>query len=76
VELAQARQRRIAIFVALWHEHELIEQMLRHNLSALRIMEAIGVSMVYATEIRNGQIVPHKRHWVKLAELVGVSVGQ
>jgi CRISPR-associated protein Cas1 len=40
-----------------------------------QIMEAIGVSMVYASEIRNGKIVPHKRHWVKLAKLVGVSSG-
>jgi hypothetical protein len=36
-------------------------------------MEAIGISMVYASEIRNGKIVPHKRHWAKLAKLVGVS---
>src|SRR5262245_2986735 len=34
-ELAQAQQRRIAILIALWHEHSVIEQMLRHNLSAL-----------------------------------------
>ena len=35
-ELAQAQQRRIAILVPLWHEHDVIEQMLRHNLSALQ----------------------------------------
>jgi CRISPR-associated protein Cas1 len=40
-----------------------------------QIMEAISVSMVYASEIRNGKLVPHKRHWLKLAELAGVSSG-
>jgi len=34
-ELAQAPQRRIAIFVPLWNEHAVIEQMLRHNLSVI-----------------------------------------
>jgi bacteriophage N4 adsorption protein B len=33
--LAHAPQRRIAIFVPLWHEHEVIEPMLRHNLAAI-----------------------------------------
>ena len=34
-ELAHCPQRRIAIFVPLWHEHEVIESMLRHNLAAI-----------------------------------------
>ena len=34
-ELAPARQRRIAILVPLWHEHQVIGQMLRHNLAAI-----------------------------------------
>ena len=34
-ELAQASQRRIAILVPLWHEYEVIERMLRHNLSVI-----------------------------------------
>ena len=34
-ELAHAPQRRIAIFVPLWHEHGIIEPMLRHNLAAV-----------------------------------------
>jgi hypothetical protein len=37
------------------------------------IAAAIGVSVVYAGEVRNGTCVPHKRHWLKLAELVGIS---
>ena len=36
-----------------------------------RIAEALSVSIVYAGEIRNGNCVPHPRHWSKLAQLVG-----
>jgi adsorption protein B len=35
-ELNETSQRRIAILVPLWHEHEVIGQMLRHNLGAIR----------------------------------------
>ncbi|HEV3334593.1 MAG TPA: glycosyl transferase family protein [Bryobacteraceae bacterium] len=35
-DLTEAPQRRIAILVPLWHEHEVIGQMLCHNLSAIR----------------------------------------
>jgi hypothetical protein len=39
-----------------------------------RIAEALSLSSIaYAGEIRNGKIVPHPRHWLKLAELVGVA---
>jgi bacteriophage N4 adsorption protein B len=34
-KLAHAPQRRIAIFVPCWREHEVIAQMLRHNLAAI-----------------------------------------
>jgi CRISPR-associated endonuclease Cas1 len=37
------------------------------------IRSAIGVSEGYATEVRRGTRVPHVRHWVKLAKLVGAS---
>jgi hypothetical protein len=30
---------------------------------------------MYAKDIRIGKCRPHPRHWVKLAELVGVSPG-
>jgi hypothetical protein len=37
-----------------------------------RIAEALSLSSIaYAGEIRNGKIVPHPRHWLKLAELAG-----
>jgi hypothetical protein len=41
-----------------------------------RIAEVLSLSSIaYASEIRNGKIVPHPRHWLKLAKLVGVSPG-
>ena len=38
------------------------------------IMAALQVSMPYAVNIRHGRRSPHPRHWVRLAELVGVSM--
>ena len=35
-QLENAPRQRIAIFVPLWHEHEVIGQMLEHNLAAIR----------------------------------------
>lgn len=35
-EVAEQRERRIAIFVPLWHEHRVIGQMLEHNLAAIQ----------------------------------------
>jgi hypothetical protein len=37
------------------------------------ISTALGVSWVYASHIRAGGKRPHPRHWLKLAELVGLS---
>ncbi|MFZ0139194.1 MAG: CRISPR-associated endonuclease Cas1 [Candidatus Sulfotelmatobacter sp.] len=37
------------------------------------IMSALGVSVTYSVAIRAGRRRPHQRHWLKLAELVGVS---
>ncbi len=37
------------------------------------IRAAIGVSDGYATEVRRGTRIPHVRHWLKLAELVGIT---
>jgi hypothetical protein len=36
-------------------------------------MSALGVSVIYAVAIRAGRCRPHPRHWLALAELVGVS---
>jgi hypothetical protein len=35
------------------------------------IQKAIGVSRAFAIDIRKARRIPHPRHWVKLAELVG-----
>lgn len=42
-ELPQASQRRIAILVPLWHEHQVIGQMLRHNLKLPSIVWNIQI---------------------------------
>jgi hypothetical protein len=39
-----------------------------------KIRLAIDVSHPYATLIRRGISIPHPRHWVTLAKLVGVSL--
>jgi len=39
------------------------------------ISRALGVSEPYAADIRAGRRVPHPRHWMRLAGLVGVSFG-
>lgn len=37
------------------------------------ITSAIAVSEPYATNIRAGRCIPHPRHWLTLARLVGIS---
>jgi CRISPR-associated endonuclease Cas1 len=37
------------------------------------ISSALGISQPYATDIRAGRRMPHPRHWLSLAQLVGVS---
>ena len=37
------------------------------------ISSALGVSKPYAADIRAGRHRPHPRHWLALAQLVGVS---
>ena len=37
----------------------------------VRIREALGVSESYSNYIYSGKIIPHARHWLPLAELVG-----
>ena len=48
-------------------------QPLLKSVSISTMMSAIGVSKMYAVDIRSGKRRPHERHWLKLAELVGVS---
>ena len=44
-------------------------QPLLRNVSLSQIASAIGVSLVYASDIRRGRRRPHPRHWRALAEL-------
>jgi len=40
------------------------------------ISSALSVSEPYATNIRAGRRIPHPRHWLALARLVGISQDQ
>jgi hypothetical protein len=42
------------------------------NLTIVTIMKALKISEPYATNIRAGRNQPHPRHWLALAELVGI----
>jgi hypothetical protein len=48
-------------------------QPLLATFSQRAIADTLEISERYAGQIRNGTCVPHKRHWFKLAEWVGVS---
>jgi CRISPR-associated endonuclease Cas1 len=39
-----------------------------------RICSALGVSAPYSSDIKQGKVIPHRRHWQTLAELAGLSV--
>jgi hypothetical protein len=59
-----------------WLTNEFYEtkiQRLLSNISRSVISAALGVSKTYAGEIRTGKLLPHPRHWKKLAQLVGIS---
>jgi CRISPR-associated endonuclease Cas1 len=43
------------------------------NVTLSQIASAIGVSILYASDIRRGRRRPHARHWEALAGLIGVS---
>lgn len=47
-------------------------QPLLRNCSLSEIASSIGVSLMYASDIRRGRRRPHPRHWLALAELVRV----
>ncbi len=42
------------------------------SVTRAEVVSAIGVSIPYAADVRNGKRMPHPRHWVALANLVGV----
>src|SRR6185312_6365122 len=45
-----------------------------HRFSKQQIADALGVNVSFVYKIVNRGEIPHKRHWVKLAELVGVTL--
>ena len=58
-----------------WLNEEMCANQIQPRLrdaSLSEIASAIGVSMVYASDIRRGRRRPHPRHWQALAQLVGV----
>jgi CRISPR-associated protein Cas1 len=58
-----------------WLTEETYAKKIQPLLAAVRpadIMNTIGVSWLYASQIRRGMKRPHPRHWAKLAELVGL----
>jgi hypothetical protein len=43
------------------------------NVTLSQIASAIGVSILYASDIRRGRRQPHPRHWKALSQLVGIT---
>jgi hypothetical protein len=42
------------------------------SLTSRGIARGLNVSRSYATQIRHGRVVPHPRHWLGLAKVMGV----
>ena|ERR1700674_2860396 len=59
-----------------WLNEETYRQKIQPRLAEIRvptISTALGISEPYATDVRAGKRRPHPRHWLTLAQLVGVS---
>ncbi len=57
-----------------WLNKEFYVQKVQPQLKRLRVREiahAMQVSQAYAAFIRSGRRIPHPRHWLALAQLVG-----
>lgn len=82
--LRSATQRRQAVALKAWRPsdkpqwldeknyHEKIQPRLA-TVTVPTVMSALAVSEPYATNIRAGRCIPHPRHWLTLARLVGAS---
>jgi len=58
-----------------WLTHQVYAKKIQPRLAAFtsrQLSKAVGVSVQYAIYLRSGQRSAHPRHWVKLAELVGL----
>jgi hypothetical protein len=53
-----------------FYKNQIQPKLINGSLSQLAL--ALGVSIVYASDIRRGRKRPHPRHWQTLARLVGV----
>ena len=86
--VAQARraatQRQLAAVLKAWNENDkpdwLDEKFFRDqiqprllSIQSSKIQSALSISDAYALRIRAGRCIPHPRHWLNLARLVGVS---
>jgi hypothetical protein len=54
-----------------FYRREILPKLSR--LTAKRLRLALDVSHPYATLIKRGDRIPHTRHWVTLARLIGIS---
>jgi CRISPR-associated endonuclease Cas1 len=61
-----------------WLTHDFYVNRIQRTLlgvSKSSIRAALGVSEPYSSNIRAGKCIPHPRHWMPLAQLVGISAG-
>jgi hypothetical protein len=59
-----------------WLTEEFYREKIQPRLSGITvpaIASALGLSVPYAAEIRAGRQLPHPRHWLTLATLIGLS---
>jgi CRISPR-associated endonuclease Cas1 len=59
-----------------WLDEEFYREKIQPRLAGISvstIVSALTVSEPYATNIRGGRRIPHPRHWLALARLVGIS---
>ena len=62
-----------------WLTEDVYREKIQPRLDAITvpvIASALGISQPYAAEIRAGRYLPHPRHWLTLARLIGVSPGE
>lgn len=59
-----------------WLDEETYRREIQPRLASVpvpTIRAALGISKAYATNVRSGMRLPHSRHWLVLANLVGIS---
>ena len=54
------------------YRSKILPRLSKFTVKAIRL--ALDVSHPYATNIRRGTAIPHPRHWVKLANFVGITL--